>query len=79
MNTEQNYPIKKSTLKLTGAQRAAAKALLERRPEVYPGTRAILNREEAVAWFHHVTAEMDRLGLPDDLVGPFCDVAGVPD
>lgn len=68
-----------AALKLSAPEREAAKALLAKRPPVVPGTRAILSREKAVAWFDEVSAEMVRLGVTPTKVGAFCDLAGVPD
>lgn len=77
--TESRYPVKRSMLRLTREQRDAAITLLECRPTVIPGTRAILDRKAAVSWFRQVTATMNRLELPQSLTDAFCDVAGVPD
>lgn len=61
-------------------QAAAARRLLEARPPVLPGTRAILNRPRAIAWYHAVSSAMVAWGVKDpDQVREFCDLAGVAD
>jgi hypothetical protein len=65
--------------KLTAEQIAAAQGLLENRPPVLPGTRVILDDAARKQWYDNVTATMERLGLDQDDVNQFCDLAGVPD
>jgi hypothetical protein len=66
---------------LTQQQRSAAQALLTSRPAVVPGTCAIINREEQIAWHQRVYAEAERVGATSDQhrMKIFCDVAGVAD
>jgi hypothetical protein len=64
---------------LTKAQRAVAKSLFIRRPDVVPGTRAIVNRFEAEDWFKIVTTAIRQNGVKKEDVTEFCDIAGVPD
>jgi hypothetical protein len=67
---------------LNATQTLAAADLLTHRPEVVPGTRAILNRPAALAWYNRVTHVMEVVGIdPTDYkkVNAFCDLAGVPD
>lgn len=68
-------------LQLTELERAAALKLLESRPTVLPGTRAILNPAKATTWFNEVTDSITKLGIDQDVkkVAAFCDLAGVPD
>lgn len=65
---------------LNEKQRAAAVALLAARPEVVPGTRAIINAHECRAWYDEVTRAMGTEGvITDEDVNEFCNTAGVPD
>jgi len=65
---------------LTDEQRKAAQQLLNDRPAVFPGTRAILNHAHRKAWFDKVCREMKRLGVTSPRkTQAFCDIAGVPD
>lgn len=65
---------------LTDVQRNAAQQLLNDRPAVFPGTRAILNETQRKAWFDKVCAEMTRLGIAGShQTNAFCNIAGVPD
>jgi hypothetical protein len=64
---------------LTERQEEKAKALLGLRPTVLPGTRVILDQEQAKWWFSKVTEEMNGLRLNEGQIQAFCDLAGVPD
>jgi hypothetical protein len=70
-----------ASLQLSAEERLAAQDLKAARPEVYPGTRAILDRSAAVQWFNKVTESMRVLGIDRQprKVAAFCDLAGVPD
>jgi len=57
----------------------AAYALLRCRPLVYPGTRRIVEPEEARIWHNRVASEMQRLHLRPEQWATFCEVAGVDD
>jgi hypothetical protein len=70
-----------ASLQLSAEERLAAQELKALRPEVYPGTRAILDRTAAVQWFDKVTESMRAFNMDSDprKVAAFCDLAGVPD
>lgn len=65
---------------LTESQLKAARALLECRPAVMPGTRAIKSSAEAGVWHAKVSDAMraEKILKPND-VQEFCDAAGVAD
>lgn len=64
---------------LSKAERAAAKALLDARPEVIPNTRVCIDHAANAKWFAAVSAKMEALKLKGHQIGEFCDIAGVPD
>lgn len=65
---------------LTGEQIAAAEVLLQERPPVIPGTRAIVDAMACERWYARVTETMERLGVNSyRAVNEFCDIAGVAD
>ena len=65
---------------LTKQQIFAASRLFQDRPAVHPGTRAILDEQQAKDWHARVTAEINRLEIVDPrAVNDFCDLAGVAD
>lgn len=78
-STAHNYDLERARRSLTATQRAAADALLHRRPAVVAGTRVIIDETAKKVWFDEVAAKMAELNLPAQYVGPFCDLAGVPD
>lgn len=69
-----------AALQLSAKEREAAIQLKLERPETAPGSRAILNRAEAVAWYDKVCAMMRTLGIDRNMqkIAAFCDLAGVP-
>ena len=73
----QSTPV--ATLQLTVDQRERALELLALRPEVVPGTRAIINQAEGRRWFSLVITAMIDLKVSDAQAQAFCDLAGVPD
>jgi hypothetical protein len=81
MNTKSLYESDaQAALRLSAKERAVAEQLKQDRPEVYPGTRAILDRTQAVIWFDKVKTAMRALGIDrQEKVSAFCDLAGVPD
>ena len=65
---------------LTDEQTKLARDLLDARPPVFPGTRAILNETQKKAWYDMVCAAMTATSITGDAdVATFCDVAGVAD
>lgn len=70
---------KQTVYQLNAQERAVALALLQKRPEVIPGTRVCVSRVDQVAWFNEVTAAMHALDLAKSKISAFCDLAGVPD
>lgn len=72
-----------AALRLSADERLAANQLKVLRPEVHPGTRAILDHAKAVQWFDKVTQTMLTFGMHSDpnmdRATAFCDLAGVPD
>jgi len=56
-----------------------ATKLLQERPPVVPGTRAIIDRNAAKAWYDRVTLAMEKFSLTGRDVYTFCALAGVPD
>lgn len=65
---------------LTTEQRLAAEALLEKRPNVVPGSRAILDGQKATQWHDKVVDKMKELKVEGaEAVQQFCDAAGVAD
>ena len=64
---------------LNDTQRAAAAALLAKRPAVVPGTRAIIDAAEKDRWYTEVTDKIRELRLPMTEVNEFCNEAGVAD
>lgn len=79
MSTEKNYDLEAARKALDAVQLAAAEGCLNRRPAVLAGTRIVVDDEKRKVWFDDVAETMKRLALTQDLVGYFCDVAGVPD
>lgn len=65
--------------KLTKQQAEAADVLLQKRPPVIPGTRAIVDAKAQRTWFDEVTATMTAVGIERSQVNAFCDLAGVAD
>ena len=78
-STAHNYDLAAARKKLNAVARAAAEGLLNRRPAVVAGTRVIIDEAAKKVWFDEVAAKMAELNLPAQHVGPFCDLAGVPD
>jgi hypothetical protein len=69
-----------AALRLTAQEREVALQLKHDRPEVLPGTRAILDREKQLIWYDKVTAAMKALGIDrNGKITAFCDLAGVAD
>lgn len=72
-----------AALQLSAEERLAAQQLRELRPEVYAGTRAIVDRGQALQWFDKVSNAMLGFGMDRDpdmrRATAFCDLAGVPD
>lgn len=65
---------------LTDAQKQTAVHLLEIRPPVIPGTRAIVGDAKRKTWFDAVYVAMTSAGITSAAdIAEFCDLAGVPD
>lgn len=64
---------------LTRIQRNVARSLFIARPEVIPGTRAILDEKSKKTWYDKVAAAMKTSKVKDADVNAFCDTAGVAD
>lgn len=65
---------------LTPQQITAASDLLASRPEVYPGTRAIVDETARMRWYDQVSEAMTRLRVNTaNAVSEFCELAGVAD
>lgn len=65
---------------LTKIQADAASRLFQKRPDVIPGTRAIIDKAAQRSWHAEVTAAMQAHDIRSPAhVNAFCDLAGVAD